>query len=111
MSERNAIQSMNRPTSAFPHRLDPHADRLTQDRLLTWEAIHRLDELDRRVLIGHYYDGRSDQELGTELFGETGSVTARGLRVWRIRQRAQARLRDLLTAVGIEPADYGGQAV
>jgi DNA-directed RNA polymerase specialized sigma24 family protein len=101
----------DRPVATASGRFDPHADRVAGDRLLTWEALNRLDEIDRLVLIGHYYDGRSDQDLGTELFGETGSLTARGLRVWRIRQRAQARLRDLLLAGGVEPADYAGQAV
>src|SRR5262245_24772167 len=67
---------------------DPHDGPRTQARLMTWEAIGRLDELERRIIIGHYYDGRSDQDLGTELFGDKGTLTARGLRVWRIRQRA-----------------------
>ena len=101
----------DRPVATAAPRLDRHNDPAAEDRELTWEAINRLNDLDRRVLIGHYYDGRSDQDLGTELFGKEGTVTARGLRVWRIRQRAQARLRDLLVAVGFEPADYASQAV
>jgi len=101
----------DRPVATASPRPDPHNDSRMQDRLLTWEVLSRLDELDRKVLIGHYYDGRSDQDLGTELFGQVGTVTARGLRVWRIRQRAQARLRDLLLAGGVEPADYAGQAL
>jgi DNA-directed RNA polymerase specialized sigma24 family protein len=100
-----------RPVATACPRLDPHNDPHVLDRLATWEAINRLDELDRLVLIGHYYDGRSDQDLGAELFGEEGTRTARGLRVWRIRQRAQARLRDLLQAVGVEPGNYASQAL
>lgn len=100
-----------RPVATAAPRLDPYHDAQARDRLATWEAINRLDELDRRVLIGHYYDGRSDQDLGTELFGQEGTVTARGLRVWRIRQRAQARLRGLLLAGGFEPGSYASQAL
>lgn len=101
----------DRPLATASRTLDPHDDPDVLARLAAWEAIARLDELDRRVLIGHYYDGRSDQDIGTELFGHVGTVTARGLRVWRIRQRAQARLRDLLAADGFAPSEYATQAV
>jgi RNA polymerase sigma factor (sigma-70 family) len=103
--------SGDRPLATGLSRFDPDAEQRLEDRRRTWEALQLLDELDRRVLIGHYYDGRSDQDLGTELFGESGTLTARGLRVWRLRQKAQARLRDLLLAGGIDTEDYSGQAV
>jgi RNA polymerase sigma factor (sigma-70 family) len=101
----------NRPLATGLSRFDPDAEQRLEERRRTWEALQLLDELDRRVLIGHYYDGRSDQDLGTELFGESGTLTARGLRVWRLRQKAQARLRDLLLAGGIDAEASSGQAV
>jgi DNA-directed RNA polymerase specialized sigma24 family protein len=81
------------------------------NRHAAWEALNQLNEMERRILIGHFYDGRSDQDLGTELFGEKGTLTGRGLRVWRLRQKAQARLRDLLLSSGFDPEEYAGQAV
>jgi hypothetical protein len=66
------------------------------------------------VLLGHHYDGLTDQELGTRLFGEGLSRQARGLRVWRLRQRAYDHLKAILLAEGFDPADAGpagGQAV
>lgn len=85
------------------------AERVMRDRHLTWEALQRLAPEDRDLLLAWFYDHRSDQEIGSDLFGEDdGTAQARGLRVWRRRQRAQARLKDLLIDVGIDPADWVG---
>lgn len=104
-------QNDDRPLTTADPRHEPDAVRLREDCRTAWEAIARLDERERKVLIGHYYEGRSDQDLGAELFGASGTRTALGLRVWRLRQKAQARLRDLLLTSGVDPADYAGQAV
>ncbi len=92
---------------------DPHADWL-HDREIAWKCIQKLDPEDQAILTGYYYERRTDQELGVELFGDSASVQANGLKVWRRRRRACARLRMLLLASGIDPGDWsctGGQAV
>jgi len=94
-----------------PH--DAHADRL-HEREIAWECIQKLDPEDQAIITGYYYDRLTDQELGAELFGGSASIQANGLKVWRRRQRAHARLRVLLLASGIDPGDWssmGGQAV
>ncbi len=89
----------------------PDAERIALDRARTWEALQGLDEQDRHLLAEHFYDGRSDQSLGAELFGDTASAQALGLRVWRLRQKALGRLEERLLDAGIDPEDWGGQAV
>jgi RNA polymerase sigma factor (sigma-70 family) len=96
---------------ALPCR-EPAEEQALRDRELTWEALQRLGPEDRDILVAWYYDRLSDQEIGAALFGsENGTAQARGLRVWRRRQRAQGRLRDRLIAEGIDAADWGGLAV
>src|SRR5271166_413026 len=75
---------------------------LLRDREITWNSLQKLDEEDRAILSGYYYDGSTDQELGAELFGPTASTQANGLKVWRRRQRAHARLREVLIDEGID---------
>ena len=72
---------------------------------LVWECLQRLDADDRDLLCASYYDDRSDQAIGAARYAD-GTDTARGLRVWRRRQKAQARLRDLLLETGYEPASF-----
>jgi DNA-directed RNA polymerase specialized sigma24 family protein len=81
---------------------------LARDRQLALECLQRLPEQERAVLVGHYFEGKTDVELGTALFGERGTPQARGLKVWRLRQKARTRLRDLLLAEGVDPSDWGG---
>jgi RNA polymerase sigma factor (sigma-70 family) len=76
-------------------------------RQMTWECLQRLPEEERAALVGHYYDGMTDQEMGTLLFGEGLTPQARGLRVWRLRRRACDHLRALLMAEGFDPNDAG----
>jgi DNA-directed RNA polymerase specialized sigma24 family protein len=92
-------------------RNDPDAERVAVDRARTWEALQGLDERDRHLLAEHFYTGRSDQSLGAEMFGDDASTQALGLRVWRLRQKALGRLEDLLIDAGIDPEDWGGQAI
>jgi DNA-directed RNA polymerase specialized sigma24 family protein len=77
-----------------------------RDRQITWECLNQLDEEDRLILLGYYYDGLTDQEIGTALYGNEGSEQARGLRVWRRRQKAHNKLRTMLVANGIDISDY-----
>jgi len=72
-------------------------------QVLVWECLQRLDVDDRDLLCASYYDDLSDQAIGAARYAD-GTDTARGLRVWRRRQKAQARLRDLLLEAGYEPA-------
>jgi RNA polymerase sigma factor (sigma-70 family) len=91
---------------------DPaHQRRRERDQRLVLACLERLPEPERRVLLAHHFDNQTDQEVGSALFGEQGTPQARGLRVWRLRQRAYGRLRALLEKAGVEAADWGGQAV
>jgi DNA-directed RNA polymerase specialized sigma24 family protein len=90
------------------------SDNQNRDRQTVWDCIQELDPEDRAILAGYYYDSHTDQELGADLFGPAASTQANGLKVWRRRQRAHDRLRELLIDGGIEPADWsgpGGQAL
>lgn len=82
------------------------AQKTLRDRQLTWDSVQQLDEPDRFLLESYYYDDQTDQEIGTHLFGDDGTEQARGLRVWRRRQKAHARLKTLLVENGIDPSDY-----
>jgi DNA-directed RNA polymerase specialized sigma24 family protein len=84
------------------------SDAQDRDREVAWNCIENLDPEDRAILSGYYYDSRTDQEIGADLFGPSSSTQANGLKVWRRRQRAHARLRELLIEGGIDPADWGG---
>jgi DNA-directed RNA polymerase specialized sigma24 family protein len=80
-------------------------------RQLTWDLIQTLPEEQRRIIEGAYYDGRTDQELGNELFGPSDSPQANGLKVWRRRHGAHALLRERFLAAGIDRADWISQAI
>jgi DNA-directed RNA polymerase specialized sigma24 family protein len=101
-------------TSTVQPRQENASDSRVRDWEITWNCLQQLDQEDRGILSGYYYDGLTDQELGEELFGTLSSTQANGLKVWRRRQRAHARLRELLIEGGIDPAEWsspGGQAV
>jgi DNA-directed RNA polymerase specialized sigma24 family protein len=103
----------DRPAAVFSAatQTDPEDERLVVDRVRTWEALQALDERDRYLLTEHFYESTSDQALGAELFGDEASPQALGLRVWRLRQKALVRLQKQLLEAGIDPEDWGGQAV
>jgi DNA-directed RNA polymerase specialized sigma24 family protein len=90
---------------------EDEASRRKRDREAAWRSVQQLDAEDREILEGYYYDGLTDQEIGTRQYGDEGSGQARGLRVWRRRQKAQERLRTLLVENGIDPDDYAPLAV
>ena len=77
--------------------------RRRDDSALVWECLQRLDADDRDLICASHFDGLGDQAIGAARYTD-GTDTARGLRVWRRRQKAQARLRDLLLGAGYEPA-------
>jgi RNA polymerase sigma factor (sigma-70 family) len=77
------------------------------NRQLAWSCLQRLPEQERFVLVLHHYDGLTDQEVGSRLFGERLSPRARGLRVWRLRQQAYQHLKTLLLEEGFEPPCLG----
>jgi RNA polymerase sigma factor (sigma-70 family) len=84
---------------------DPERD---ADRETLRDCLERLPDRDRALLLAHYWDGLTDQQLGAALYGATASPQALGLRVWRGRRQAEGRLRDLLVLAGLDPADWGG---
>ena len=60
-----------------------------------WECLQRLPADERALVLDYYYEGRTDAQLGHDLYDD-GSPQARGLRARRVRLRALARLRRLL---------------
>lgn len=74
-----------------------------QERQLVWDSLQSLPPAERAILEGHYYEGNTDVELGTRLYGDRGTAQARGLRVWRLRQRAEQHLARLLRRGGLGP--------
>lgn len=84
-------------------------------RRLVYEAILLLAPDERRLLEGMAYDNLTDQAMGTALYGaQDGTAQARGLRVFRRRQRALARLGQLLMERGFDAeawADARAQAM
>lgn len=77
-----------------------------RDRQLTWNSLQQLPSADRELLEQYYYEERTDQEIGAQLYGEEGSEQARGLRVWRRRQKALTQLEKILIENGLDSADY-----
>jgi DNA-directed RNA polymerase specialized sigma24 family protein len=74
---------------------------------IAMRCLHRLSEPERQVLLDHHFGGRTDQEVGTRLFGEAGTPRARGRRVWNLRHAAYKRLRVFLQAEGVDLGDVG----
>jgi RNA polymerase sigma factor (sigma-70 family) len=79
----------------------PETDEPTQRRGATIECLELLDPQERLILERHYFKGETDQEIGDHIYGEEGTVAARGLRVWRRRQKAHEKLKELLQTHGI----------
>lgn len=87
--------------------LDEEADRQRErDRQRTWDTLQKLDDLDRYILESYYYDDLTDQEIGDRLYGDETTEQGRGLRVWRRRKKAHARLKTLLIEGGMAPSEY-----
>jgi DNA-directed RNA polymerase specialized sigma24 family protein len=91
-----------------PREVGPAA--LVRDREIMSACLERLPPAERAVLIGHYFEGRTDQEMGEVLYPGQGTPQARGLKAWRLRQKARGLLRDLLLQGGVDPSDWGAQA-
>jgi DNA-directed RNA polymerase specialized sigma24 family protein len=62
---------------------------------VVWEGLRHLPEDGRAILQWHYFEGLSDQRIGSVLFAE-GTPQARGQRARKRRLKAEARLRRLL---------------
>ena len=68
-----------------------------------FDALRSLAAEDRFLLEGMSYDSLTDQALGLAIYGDSdGSPQARGLRVFRRRQKALGRLRDALLERGFD---------
>lgn len=81
-------------------------DTSTEDTLR--DCMAALGEQERSILASYHFDGMTDQEIGTALYGEEGTAQNRGLKVWRMRQRVYGRMRKLM---GDEYAPVGCQLV
>jgi len=89
------------------------ARELDVEREQAWALVHEclaeLPEADQELIDQHYFEGLTDKAIGDLLFGEDdGTPLARGLRVFRRRDRVQERIRELVLARGYDPAT--GQA-
>ncbi len=91
----------------------PDTSALEWLQTLVYHAVQSLPVEDRFLLEGMSYESLTDQAMGVTLFGEAdGTAQARGLRVFRRRQRALGRLRDRLLEWGFdEEAWRAGLAV
>jgi predicted RNA polymerase sigma factor len=80
---------------------------------LVYATIQGMSAEDRFLLEGMLYDGLTDQAMGAMLFGEgSGTAAALGLRIFRRRQKAMARLRERLVRQGFDENDLlAAQAV
>jgi DNA-directed RNA polymerase specialized sigma24 family protein len=106
LAEEHLDDSENIHAPLIDPRDEEAARRLQRDREITFASLQQLDEQDREILERYYYDDCTDQEIGAQLYGEDGSEQARGLRIWRRRQKAHARLETILVENGIDPTDY-----
>jgi DNA-directed RNA polymerase specialized sigma24 family protein len=71
---------------------------------LVHEAIAELPEDDQLLLDEYHWQGLTDKAIGDLCFGtDDGTPQARGLRIFRRRDRAQEQLRDELLARGYDP--------
>jgi DNA-directed RNA polymerase specialized sigma24 family protein len=80
------------------------------DREIACRCLEQLPPAERAVLVGHHFEGKTDQEMGEVLDGDEGTPQARGLRAWRLRRKAYDRLRALLIQEGVDPSDWGPPA-
>jgi DNA-directed RNA polymerase specialized sigma24 family protein len=83
---------------------EPEAEERARDKVLLWECLERLPAADRDLLVGHFWEGRTDAEAG--LPERPGSIQARGLWVWRRRHRLQRQLGRDLVAAGVNPSTW-----
>ena len=90
-------------------------DRAAREELhrFVYETVQMLEPEDRQLLEGMAYDNLTDQAMGNALYGpQDATQQARGLRVFRRRQRALARLGQLLREHGFDAEAWAaGQAV
>lgn len=80
---------------------------INTDREQTWQQVHdalgELDDQDRTIIVLSYFDHLTDQAIGTRLYGaDDGTPQARGLRVFRRRQKAQKLVGEILLARGFD---------
>lgn len=61
------------------------------------ECMAALGEQERSTLASYHFDGMTDQEIGTALYGQEGTVQNRGLKVWRVRQRLYHQMRERMS--------------
>lgn len=94
----------------FPERLDapsPEQDGNAKAQKIA-EVLALLPEEERHLLMKYYKDEMTDQQIGDELFGSTGTAGARAQRARRLRLRIKDHLRKLFLEQGIDPADWEG---
>ncbi|MGL4549596.1 MAG: RNA polymerase sigma factor [Gemmataceae bacterium] len=88
---------------AYPVAREPDAER-EQVWGMVHEAVAALPEADQDLVERYHWEGMTDKAIGDLLYGTSdGTAQARGLRVFRQRDRAHGRLRELLLGRGYDP--------
>ena len=78
------------------------------EREQVWALVHEclaeLPDADHALIDQHWFEGLTDKAIGDRLFGtDDGTAQARGLRVFRRRDKVQERLKELVRARGYDP--------
>jgi hypothetical protein len=72
-----------------------------EDQQAVWLCVQRLCPVERLVIEGHYYHNLTDRDLAKVLYLNPAPPPCLGLRVWHLRQKALAHLRQLLQQQGV----------
>ncbi len=96
---RRAVDILRRRRRRPPPRPQPPAASwLSRVRMIVGE----LNERQRQVIVCYHMDGEVDQEIGERLWPHL-SPAAQNSRAFRLRRRAEGRLRDRFIEEGLDP--------
>ncbi|WP_184570612.1 SigE family RNA polymerase sigma factor [Streptomyces zagrosensis] len=94
------------PTEELPETVGDHdAMRGTELRAVLWQALARLPELQRTMLVLRYYEGRTDPEIAEILDISVGTVKSS---IWRSLRRLRS---DEVLAFGRDEEESFGELV
>ncbi|MEV5431546.1 SigE family RNA polymerase sigma factor [Streptomyces sp. NPDC052701] len=94
------------PTEELPETVgDTDAMRGTELRAVLWQALARLPELQRTMLVLRYYEGRTDPEIAEILGISVGTVKSS---IWRSLRRLRE---DEVLSLGRDEVDAFGELV
>jgi DNA-directed RNA polymerase specialized sigma24 family protein len=96
------------PNNNLDNLADPQSGRLCSpwsaaDQQTVWRCVQRLPLVERFLIEGRYYHNLTDRDLAKVLYRNPDPPPHLGQRVWKLRQRALAHLRQLLQRQGVGP--------